>query len=339
MSEKLQKVLARAGLASRREIETWIEAGRISVNNKVATLGDRVTGDEYIQVDGRAVRLQASIEAPMGLIYHKDIGTICSRSDEEGRPTVFADFPKIRNQRWILVGRLDFNTSGLLLVTTDGDLAHRLMHPSYEIEREYAVRIYGDVTPSMLETLQRGVALEDGEARFEKITDIGGEGQNHWFNVVLKEGKNREVRRLWESQGVQVNRLSRNRFGPVSLPRSVKRGQHRELTHAELDGLYNLVSLPPPFATAKKAATKSAYGDAKKPRTKSAYGDAKKPRTKSDYGDAKKPRTKTDYGDAKKPRTKSDYGSAKKSTTRSGAGAEKKPMTRSSSRVKRKKRA
>jgi len=256
MSEKLQKVLARAGLASRREIETWIDAGRISVNKKVATLGDRVTGEELIQVDGKTMRLKDSVEAPMAIIYHKNIGTICSRSDTEDRPTVFGDFPKIHHARWILVGRLDYNTSGLLLVTTDGDLAHRLMHPSYEIDREYAVRIYGDVTPSMLNTLQRGVALDDGEARFDKITDIGGEGQNRWFSVVLKEGKNREVRRLWESQGVQVNRLSRNRFGPISLPRRVKRGQHQALSRAELEQLYALVSLPSPFGSAKKTTRK-----------------------------------------------------------------------------------
>ncbi|NOZ52985.1 MAG: pseudouridine synthase [Gammaproteobacteria bacterium] len=267
MSEKIQKVLARAGLGSRREIETWIDAGRVSVNRKIATLGDRVSGNELMQVDGRTIRLQVCPDVPEVIVYHKDIGTICSRADTEGRATVFADFPKVRNTRWILVGRLDFNTSGLLLATTDGDLAHRLMHPSYEIEREYAVRIYGDVTVSMLNILQKGITLDDGEARFEKIKDIGGEGQNRWFNVVLKEGKNREVRRLWESQGVQVNRLSRNRFGPISLPRRIKRGQYQALTRIEMEKLYKLVALPSPFAAEKRTSTKSFSRVRRKKRT------------------------------------------------------------------------
>jgi len=246
MSEKLQKVLARAGLGSRREIERWIVEGRIHINNRVATLGDRVSGNERILVDSKPLALNLTQPQVIRVIaYHKPVGVVCSRKDEEGRPTVFNDFPKLSQGRWILVGRLDVNTSGLLLVTTDGELANRLMHPKYQIEREYGVRIYGDVNPAMLQRLQRGVELEDGIARFETIVAQGGEGRNQWFIVTLHEGRNREVRRLWESQGVQINRLVRDRFGPVALPRRLKKGGYQELSHEQVQQLCELVHLSP----------------------------------------------------------------------------------------------
>ena len=259
MSEKLQKVLARAGLASRRQIESWIEEGRITVNRQVATLGARVDEKDRIHVDGRLIRLK-SPERQMAQViaYHKDIGTICTRTDPEGRPSVFREFPKLSGARWVLIGRLDLNTSGLLLATTDGELANRLMHPSNQIEREYAVRVYGEVDQAILHRLLDGVELDDGVARFEAIADVGGEGKNHWYRVILKEGRYREVRRLWESQGVQVNRLSRTRFGPISMPRRLKRGGFAFLTAGEVNQLYEAAGLASPHAAeTKKAATKN----------------------------------------------------------------------------------
>lgn len=253
MTEKLQKVLARQGLASRREIERWIADGRITIDNRVASLGDRVTGEEHIKVDGRIVKLKSLKQPPKVIAYHKDVGTVCSRVDEEGRRTVFKDFPKLSSGRWVLVGRLDINTTGLLLATTDGELANRLMHPKYEVKREYAVRIYGEVSPQMLQNLKKGVMLEDGMARFDKIAEVGGEGKNQWFTVELHEGRNREVRRLWESQGVQVNRLARNVFGGVRLPRGLKKGKCEELTKQQVVQLYSSVKLPSPFEQDRKA--------------------------------------------------------------------------------------
>ncbi|HEY5601533.1 MAG TPA: pseudouridine synthase [Gammaproteobacteria bacterium] len=249
MTEKLQKVLARQGFGSRREIERWIAEGRIAINERVAGLGDRISGEENIKLDGKLVRFKpVKQQLPRVIAYHKDVGTVCSRVDPEGRRNVFEDFPKIRGGRWILVGRLDINTTGLLLATTDGELANRLMHPKYAIKREYAVRIYGDVTTQMLQNLLQGVELEDGMARFEVITELGGEAKNHWFTVVLHEGRNREVRRLWESQGVQVNRLARNLFATVSLPRRLKKGHCEELTREQIEELYASVQLASPFA-------------------------------------------------------------------------------------------
>jgi 23S rRNA pseudouridine2605 synthase len=257
MTEKLQKVLARQGLGSRREIEGWIAEGRITIDQRVAQLGDRISGDEKIKLDGKPIRIKPlQQQVPRVIAYHKDVGTVCSRSDPEGRRSVFADFPKVRGGRWILVGRLDINTTGLLLATTDGELANRLMHPKYEIKREYAVRIYGDVTQQMLDNLLKGVELEDGMARFESINAIGGEGKNQWFTVALHEGRNREVRRLWESQGVQVNRLSRNMFGNVRLPRRLKKGACEELPRPQVEALYASVQLASPFAQEQAVAAK-----------------------------------------------------------------------------------
>lgn len=240
--EKLQKVLARVGLGSRREIELWIKLGRLTINNLPAKLGDRITLQDKVKLDGRVVRLKASDEIKhRTIMYHKPAGEMCSRNDPEGRPTVFDNLPKIRGKRWISIGRLDFNTSGLLLLTTDGDLANKLMHPSSNIEREYAVRVLGSVGPQTIERLKKGVKLEDGLARFDDIMEAGGEGANHWYHVILREGRNREVRRLFESQNVKVSRLIRVRFGTATLPRFLRFGQSRDLEKKEMDDLVKLL--------------------------------------------------------------------------------------------------
>jgi 23S rRNA pseudouridine2605 synthase len=239
MSEKIQKILARAGLGSRREIEKWIESGRVSVNGKLAHIGDRITYHDKVCVDNREIKLiKSQNQKSRVLIYHKPEGEMCTRTDPENRPTIFDRLPLIRNSRWISIGRLDFNTSGLLLITNDGDLANALMHPSSNIEREYAVRIKGDVNPDMIAKLQKGIPLEDGMARFATITDAGGTGSNHWYHVVVKEGRNRLVRRLWEALGLTVSRLIRIRFGPVYLPAGLRRGHHVELSEDEIAELF-----------------------------------------------------------------------------------------------------
>lgn len=245
MTEKLQKVLARAGFGSRRHMETWISEGRVRINNAIAKLGDRVSERDAISVDGRAVPRERLSSINQTLMLHKVPGTVCSRSDPEGRETVFKGLPKLSSGRWISVGRLDINTTGLLLMTTDGELANRLMHPSYELDREYMVRVLGEVKPETIKKLTHGVELEDGPARFTSIVDTGGEGANHWYRVVVKEGRYREVRRLWESQGIQVSRLSRIRFGPVNLPRNLRRGQYEPVPAKVLEQLYQSVGLRP----------------------------------------------------------------------------------------------
>ncbi len=219
VGEKLQKVLARLGVGSRRDVEVWIAEGRVNVNGSVASLGQRVDSHDAITVDGHLIRREEAAESVRRvLIYNKPEGEVCTRDDPEGRPTIFDRLPRLRTGRWINVGRLDINTTGLLLFTTDGELANRLMHPSYEMDREYAVRVRGEVTEEMIERLLNGVMLEDGPAKFSDIQQApGGEGFNHWYHCVVMEGRNREVRRLWESQGLVVSRLKRVRFGPVFL--------------------------------------------------------------------------------------------------------------------------
>jgi 23S rRNA pseudouridine2605 synthase len=244
VGEKLQKVLARAGLGSRREMERWIEAGRVVVNGKASSLGDRVEAHDQLVVDGRIVEPAPAQEARC-ILYHKPPAEVCSRSDPEGRRTVFERLPRLKSGRWISIGRLDFNTSGLLLFTTDGELANALMHPSSNIEREYMVRVMGEVQEDMLQRMLAGVMLEDGVARFTDIQEIGGEGINRWFCVVLMEGRNREVRRLWESQGLTVSRLKRVRYGEVFIPPKVKQGQWMELDRAEVKSLYRMATMVP----------------------------------------------------------------------------------------------
>lgn len=242
--ERIQKLFARAGLGSRREVEQWIRAGEIRVNGAVATLGDRISMHDQVQLRGRPVKLAAKIDsATRVLIYHKPVGEIVSRRDPEGRPTVFKKLPRLPNGRWIAIGRLDINTQGLLMLTNQGELAHRLMHPSHMIDREYAVRVKGAVTPEMLERLVTGVELEDGRARFEDIQSTGGEGANQWFHVVVAEGRNRLVRRLWESQDCQVSRLIRVRYGPVALPAGLPAGRSVELEQDAVTDLMKLVEL------------------------------------------------------------------------------------------------
>jgi 23S rRNA pseudouridine2605 synthase len=243
MDEKIQKVLARAGFGSRRELEEWITAGRVKVNGKVATLGDRIKASDKVLVDGKKLVGTEAVVNQSVLLYNKPLGEICSRNDPEGRPTVFDHLPKLHHSRWVAVGRLDVNTTGLLLFTTDGELANKLMHPSTKIEREYAVRVMGEVTPQILRTLEVGVQLEDGIARFDAIKDGGGEGANHWYHVTLMEGRNREVRRLWESQGLKISRLKRVRYGNILIPSYVKAGKYVELPTPEVRALYTLAGL------------------------------------------------------------------------------------------------
>ncbi|MCW8107922.1 23S rRNA pseudouridine(2605) synthase RluB [Alteromonas ponticola] len=246
MSEKLQKVLANQGLGSRREMERWIDEGRVSVDGKVASLGDRVEATAQIRVDGHLLSRQTEKPVCRVLMYNKPEGEICTRHDEEGRATVFERLPTIRLGRWIAVGRLDINTSGLLLFTNDGELANRLMHPKCEVEREYAVRVFGEVSQETLNTLQKGVQLEDGEAKFTSIKarPSDEDSMNHWYNVTLSEGKNREVRRLWESQGAQVSRLIRVKYGTIELQKRLPQGAWVELPLDEVNSLRKLVQLP-----------------------------------------------------------------------------------------------
>ena len=241
--QKLQKVLANLGLGSRRKMERWIEEGRVTVDGSVATLGDRVYAGQALRLDGKPLEVDAAEQVRV-LLYHKPVREVCSRDDPEGRKTVFERLPKLKSGRWISVGRLDFNTSGVLLFTTDGALANALMHPSSAIEREYLVRVMGRVDEPMLERLKDGVKLDDGPARFSDIQEGGGDGINRFFYVVLMEGRNREVRRLWESQGTTVSRLKRVRYGEVFLPSKLKKGQWLELPQRDVDVIYQMAGLP-----------------------------------------------------------------------------------------------
>ncbi len=236
-SEKLQKALATAGMGSRRDMEDLIAEGRVSINGMPAKVGDRVKPGDLVKVNGRLVRLAWKRQVPRVLIYHKPEGEIVSRDDPEGRPSVFEHLPSIRGGRWITVGRLDFNTEGLLIFTTNGDLANRLSHPRYEVEREYAVRLLGALTGEQMDQLIKGVDLEDGVANVESIVPAGGEGVNQWYRLVIKEGRNREVRRIMEHMGLTVSRLIRVRFGPLAMPSRLKRGMQEELPEAEVQDL------------------------------------------------------------------------------------------------------
>ncbi|AIK90312.1 hypothetical protein JT17_06075 [Glaesserella parasuis] len=252
VGEKLQKILARAGQGSRREIEEVIAAGRVSVDGKIAMLGDRVqvSSSTKIRIDGNLVSLiPTQKEICRVLMYYKPEGELCTRSDPEGRATVFDRLPRLTGSRWIAVGRLDINTSGLLLFTTDGELANRLMHPSREVEREYSVRVFGEVNDTMIQRLRKGVQLEDGPANFKQIKAVGGTGINQWFDVTLTEGRNREVRRLWESQGIQVSRLIRIRYGNIKLEKSLPRGGWEEMGLEQVNYLRELVGLKPETET------------------------------------------------------------------------------------------
>ena len=233
---RVQKYLAAAGIASRREVEAWIAAGRLSVNGRRAAPGLQVAGGERFRLDGRVLQVpQATREATRVVAYNKPEGELVTRDSRARRRTVFAALPRLKGRRWVAVGRLDLNSSGLLLLTTDGELAHRLMHPSYGIEREYLVRVLGQPSARTLRRLAEGVVLEDGPARFDSLTEQGGSGANRWYRVSLSEGRNRVVRRLWSSQGHAVSRLVRVRYGPVRLPRDLPRGRWREIDPKKLN--------------------------------------------------------------------------------------------------------
>lgn len=241
MSERVQKFLANRGIASRREIERWIQAGEILVDGEVCVLGQRITGNEKIVIRDEPINLRENVKSRM-LLYHKPCGEIVTRSDPEQRPTVFDRLPNISSARWISVGRLDINTSGLLLLTTDGGLANGLMHPSNEIEREYRVRVHGEVTNEKLTHLQQGVQLDDGIAKLKILETQESKGTNNWYRIMLKEGRNREVRRIWESQGLQVSRLIRIRFGTVVLPRDLREAKYIELPVSKIQQLHRLIA-------------------------------------------------------------------------------------------------
>ena len=241
VTNKLHKVLAQKGLGSRREMEALIASGQVTINREVATVGDRVGPADVVRIGKRIIRLRLEGPPTKVILYHKPEGEIVSRSDPQGRPSVFDKLPHLDSSKWIAIGRLDFNTSGLLIFTTDGELANRLMHPRFEVEREYAVRIIGELTSAQMKLLTTGVELKDGIANFTYLSDQGGEGTNHWYRVILKEGKNREVRRMFEAIGLTVSRLMRVRFGPVNLPPRIKRGQWIELDEKETKRLLKLI--------------------------------------------------------------------------------------------------
>jgi len=247
-TQRLHKLLALAGLGSRRDMELLIESGRVTVNGKPAVVGQGVTEHDVVRLDSRPLKLPFEAELPQVLIYHKPEGEIVSQDDPEGRASVFDKLPKIKHGKWIAIGRLDMNTSGLLIFTTSGELANHFMHPRYEVEREYAVRIFGELTEGQMTQLTEGIELEDGPANFDSIRPQGGEGANHWYQVILREGRNREVRRLFEAFQLPVSRLMRVRFGPVNLPPRVKRGTMLKLEQKEVVGLLEWAGLPVPKA-------------------------------------------------------------------------------------------
>lgn len=244
--EKLQKVLAQAGFGSRRMMEEWIATGRVSVNGEPATLGMRVVEGDLVKAERRTIRVGERDHVARVLLYHKPEGEIVSRDDPEKRTSVFDKLPKLRGQKWIAIGRLDFNTSGLLIFTTSGELANRLMHPRFEVEREYAVRVQGTMTEALMsKALKQGVELEDGLVKFDKLEDQGGEGFNHWYRVMLKEGRNRVVRRTFDALGLPVSRLIRVRFGIVNLPPRLKRGMAAELGESEIAQILEWAGITP----------------------------------------------------------------------------------------------
>lgn len=242
--DKLQKLLALAGLGSRRKMEEKILAKDVIVNGKIAQIGDRASFDDKIIINGKPLRNQAIVlSRPRVIIYNKPEGEICTKQDPDGRKTVFDALPRLKIGRWIIVGRLDINTTGLLLFTTDGELANHLMHPSYEIEREYAIRLFGDIKDSVIEQLKMGVMLDDGESKFSSVRFIGGEGINKWYHVTLSEGRNREVRRMFKAVGMKISRLTRVRYGHITLPRYLSAGKSEELSPYDVNAVRQSVKM------------------------------------------------------------------------------------------------
>ena len=257
-SLKLQKVLADAGIGSRRDMEELILSGRVSVNGMPAHIGQRIGPSDQVRINGRPLQRKLAAMPPRVLLYHKPSGEICSRDDPSHRPTVFGRLPRLKGARWVAVGRLDFNTEGLLIFTTSGDIANRLMHPRYGWEREYAVRILGRIDEESARQLLEGVNLEDGPARFNRLEDVGGDGANHWYRVTLSEGRNREIRRIFEALGLVVSRLARIRFGPIGLPEGLVRARYVELSEAEVRKLQQLMREADPGRSDKVAAARTA---------------------------------------------------------------------------------
>jgi 23S rRNA pseudouridine2605 synthase len=325
--ERIQKALAASGHGSRRDIEAWIEAGRITVDGKPAHIGQRLSGRERVYLDGRKLDLEASAEH-RHLMYYKPVGEVNSRRDEKGRKTVFSRLPSAGNARWISVGRLDITTQGLLLLTTDGELANRLMHPSYELDRRYAVRVMGKLTAQQLQKLREGVELEDGPARFNSIVpqkaDLGDseDGANSWYQVTLQEGRNREVRRMFETVNMTVSRLIRVGYGPLALDRRLVRGRFRPLTTREAAQLYTAVRMsadgkPLPVASEKPAEQPRGKTTAGGPRRNQA-GGARKPAGKPRSADSKPGKPRRPQPDAKS--TGNVYGKSKTSSATQSRG-------------------
>lgn len=250
--ERVQKALARMGFGSRREIESLIREEKIRINGQLARIGDRVAEGDRVNIGKRCAVITSEVSRIRVLLYNKPEGEICSRKDEQGRPTVFGNLGKLQQGRWISIGRLDINSSGLMLFTNYGELANHMMHPSSEIEREYAVRVNGEVTQEIIKRMLKGVSVDGDFLKFDEISYQGGQGANHWYHVILREGKNREVRRLWQSQDIRVSRLIRVRYGPLLLPRDLRQGKKRELELAEVKALFEAVNLPWPEAFADR---------------------------------------------------------------------------------------
>lgn len=328
MSDKLQKLLAHAGYGSRREIETWITDGKITVNGKRAKLGDRADASDRILVDGKIAYVTVQqTETIKAIVYHKPEGEICTRNDPKGRPTIFENLPAIPGGRWVSVGRLDINTSGLILLTNNGELANKLMHPSTGLEREYLVRIRGEASVETIEKLTReGVDIDGKPAKFDQVisADMSEEGTNHWYRVVIREGRYREVRRMWDAVGHTVSRLKRIRYGTVRLTRDIKRGQHAKMAPMQLEKLVTSVDLQEMFG----GQLYSARGAGAKPAARSRTKSGLKPRqNSSSRSTSSKSEGSRSRPEGSRSNSKTDFKSGPKSGTRTNSRNGSKPKS------------